>query len=185
MFHTSAGVEAQIQTAIRIKPENMRLGHASYYFKVTADDHFAIRLQGEGENPAPWQGAGIESCVQAAIGVEAGDAVTRQSIHRCKTSTDDDFAIELDPLIANFSMMTPYPGTKVYEIVKSQGRLLIEDWEDYVFFEQKARYEMGEMTAELVEEMYRRAYRQFYLGEKMHFARWTNRDVPAWVRGSI
>ncbi|MCB0081706.1 MAG: hypothetical protein KDE47_12285, partial [Caldilineaceae bacterium] len=26
-----------------------------------------------------------------------------------------------------------------------------------------ARYEMGEMTADLVEEMYRKAYRQFYL----------------------
>ena len=74
-----------------------------------------------------------------------------------------DFAIELDPLIANFSMMTPYPGTKVYEIVKRQGRFLINDWEDYVFFDQRARYEMGEMTAELVEEMYRKAYRQFYL----------------------
>lgn len=74
-----------------------------------------------------------------------------------------NFAIELDPLIANFSMMTPYPGTKVYEIVKRQGRLLVNDWEDYVFFEQKARYEMGDMTAGLVEEMYRKAYRQFYL----------------------
>ncbi|NUQ37392.1 MAG: radical SAM protein [Caldilineales bacterium] len=74
-----------------------------------------------------------------------------------------NFAIELDPLIANFSMMTPYPGTAVYEQVKRQGRMLINDWEDYVFFEQRARYEMGEMTAELVEEMYRKAYRQFYL----------------------
>jgi hypothetical protein len=26
------------------------------------------------------------------------------------------------------------------------------------------------------------AYRQFYLGEKMHFARWTRRRVPHWVR---
>ncbi|HNS01342.1 MAG TPA: radical SAM protein [Anaerolineae bacterium] len=74
-----------------------------------------------------------------------------------------DFAIELDPLIANFSMMTPYPGTKVYEIVKREGKLLMDDWEDYVFFEQKARYEMGELTAELMTEMYRKAYRQFYL----------------------
>ena len=44
-------------------------------------------------------------------------------------------------------------------MVKRQGRLLINDWEDYVFFEQQARYEMGDMTAELVEEMYRKAYR--------------------------
>ncbi len=25
------------------------------------------------------------------------------------------------------------------------------------------------------------AYRQFYLGEKMHFARWTKRKIPTWV----
>ncbi len=98
---------------------------------------------------------GIETIGFFIIGLP-GD--TRETMQRTI-----DFAIELDPLIANFSMMTPYPGTRVYEIVKEQGRLLIEDWEDYVFFEQKARYEMGEMTAELVEEMYRRAYRQFYL----------------------
>jgi radical SAM superfamily enzyme YgiQ (UPF0313 family) len=87
-----------------------------------------------------------------------------------------DFAIELDPVIANFSMMTPYPGTKVYEIVKRQGRFLINDWEDYVFFEQKARYEMGEMTAELVEEMYRKAYRSFYLRPSPILRRIKGRD---------
>jgi anaerobic magnesium-protoporphyrin IX monomethyl ester cyclase len=73
-----------------------------------------------------------------------------------------NFAIELDPMIANFSMMTPYPGTAVYQEVKEHGRFLVDDWDDYVFFDQKARYEMGDLTAELVEEMYRKAYRQFY-----------------------
>lgn len=98
---------------------------------------------------------GLETIAFMIIGLPGE---TRESMQRTI-----DFAIELDPLIANFSMMTPYPGTKVYEIVKRQGRFLINDWEDYVFFEQKARYEMGDMTAELVEEMYRKAYRQFYL----------------------
>ncbi|MCB9156517.1 MAG: radical SAM protein [Caldilineaceae bacterium] len=98
---------------------------------------------------------GLETIAFMIIGLPGE---TRESMQRTI-----DFAIELDPLIANFSMMTPYPGTKVYEIVKRQGRFLINDWEDYVFFEQQARYEMGEMTAELVEEMYRKAYRQFYL----------------------
>lgn len=74
-----------------------------------------------------------------------------------------DFAIEVDPLIANFSMMTPYPGTLVYNIVKEKGRLLIDDWDDYIFFDGKARYEMGDMTAGLVEEMWKSAHRQFYL----------------------
>ncbi len=98
---------------------------------------------------------GLETIAFMIIGLPGE---TRETMQRTI-----DFAIELDPLIANFSMMTPYPGTKVYEIVKRQGRFLIQDWEDYVFFEQKARYELGDMTAELVEEMYRKAYRQFYL----------------------
>lgn len=73
------------------------------------------------------------------------------------------FAIEVDPMIANFSMMTPYPGTKVYEIVKRKGRMLVHDWDDYVFFDGRARYEMGEMSAELVERKWKEAYRRFYL----------------------
>jgi len=98
---------------------------------------------------------GLETIAFLIIGLPGE---TRETMQRTI-----DFAIELDPLIANFSMMTPYPGTKVYEIIKRQGRFLINDWEDYVFFQQAARYEMGDMTAELVEEMYRKAYRQFYL----------------------
>ena len=31
------------------------------------------------------------------------------------------FAIELDPLVANFSMMTPYPGTMAYEQIMNGG----------------------------------------------------------------
>jgi anaerobic magnesium-protoporphyrin IX monomethyl ester cyclase len=98
--------------------------------------------------------AGIETIGFFIIGLP-GD--TRETMQKTI-----DFAIELDPMIANFSMMTPYPGTIVYEQVKQNGRFLVQDWEDYVFFDQKARYEMGDLTAELMEEMYRKAYRQFY-----------------------
>jgi len=98
---------------------------------------------------------GIETIGFFIIGLP-GD--TRESMQRTI-----DFAIEVDPLIANFSMMTPYPGTMVYNIVKEKGRLLIDDWDDYIFFDGKARYEMGDMTAGLVEEMWKRAHRQFYL----------------------
>jgi len=98
--------------------------------------------------------AGIETIGFFIIGLP-GD--TRETMQKTI-----DFAIELDPMIANFSMMTPYPGTIVYEQVKQGGRFLVQDWEDYVFFDQKARYEMGDLTAELMEEMYRKAYRQFY-----------------------
>jgi radical SAM superfamily enzyme YgiQ (UPF0313 family) len=98
--------------------------------------------------------AGIETIGFFIIGLP-GD--TRESMQKTI-----DFAVELDPMIANFSMMTPYPGTFVYEQVKQGGRFLVQDWDDYVFFDTRARYEMGDLTAELVEQMYRKAYRQFY-----------------------
>ena len=98
---------------------------------------------------------GIETIGFFIIGLP-GD--TRESMQRTI-----DFAIEVDPLIANFSMMTPYPGTIVYNQVREKGKLLINDWDDYIFFDGKARYEMGDMTAELVEEMWKRAHRRFYL----------------------
>jgi radical SAM superfamily enzyme YgiQ (UPF0313 family) len=98
--------------------------------------------------------AGIETIGFFIIGLP-GD--TRETMQKTI-----NFAIELDPMIANFSMMTPYPGTIVYEQVKRNGRFLVQDWEDYVFFDAKARYEMGDLTADLMEEMYRKAYRAFY-----------------------
>jgi len=81
-------------------------------------------------------------------------------------STMDDtirFACELDPLVANFSIATPFPGTHMYETVKAHGRLLAETWDDFVFFEGKARFEMPGMPASLVERKWKEAYRRFYL----------------------
>lgn len=74
------------------------------------------------------------------------------------------YAIDLDPLVANFSMMTPYPGTIAYNELKAGGaQFLLKDWDDYVFFEGKARYEFGALTAELQERKWKEAYRRFYL----------------------
>lgn len=73
------------------------------------------------------------------------------------------FACELDPLVANFSMATPFPGTEMREVVLKRGRLLAQDWEDYAFFEDKPTFEMDDLPAELVERKWKEAYRRFYL----------------------
>lgn len=76
------------------------------------------------------------------------------------------FAIELDPLVANFSMATPFPGTELYEIAKREGKILAEDWDDFLFYEGKARFAMPGLPAELVERKWREAYRRFYMRPK-------------------
>jgi len=73
------------------------------------------------------------------------------------------FACELDPLVANFSIATPFPGTEMYDIVKEKGHILADDWDDFVFFEGKARFELPDLPAELVERKWKEAYRRFYL----------------------
>jgi anaerobic magnesium-protoporphyrin IX monomethyl ester cyclase len=73
------------------------------------------------------------------------------------------FAIELDPVVANFSMTTPFPGTEMSRIVQEKGQLLVKDYDDFAFFEGKASFEMDGMTAELVERKWKEAYRRFYL----------------------
>jgi len=73
------------------------------------------------------------------------------------------FACELDPLVANFSMATPFPGTEMREVVLEKGRLLAQDWDDYAFFENQPSFEMNGLPAELVERKWREAYRRFYL----------------------
>lgn len=73
------------------------------------------------------------------------------------------FACELNPIVANFSMATPFPGTPMHEQVLESGRMLVKDWDDFAFFENKAQFETDEMPAELVERKWREAYRRFYL----------------------
>jgi len=99
---------------------------------------------------------GLETVGFFIIGLPGDNAETMEKTIR--------FACELDPLVANFSMLTPYPGTQVWEQVhRNGGRMIVKDWEDYVFFESKARYEIGATTAELQERKWKEAYRRFYL----------------------
>ena len=41
------------------------------------------------------------------------------------------FAIELGPDYAQFSILTPYPGTEIYEEAKREGLILTENYEEY------------------------------------------------------
>jgi radical SAM superfamily enzyme YgiQ (UPF0313 family) len=90
------------------------------------------------------------------------------------------FACELDPVVANFSIATPFPGTDMYETVKANGRMLAETWDDFIFFEGKARFEMPGLPAELVERKWKEAYRRFYL--RPHRVARTLMRKETWLR---
>lgn len=71
-----------------------------------------------------------------------------------------DFLMENKIPTVSFNVLTPYPGTRVYDRLKAEGRLLTEDWQHYdhntVVFEPK------NMTPQELMEGHLWARREFY-----------------------
>lgn len=78
-----------------------------------------------------------------------------------------DFAIKLDPDMAHFTIANPLPGSPLFDQVKKDGEFLIIDWNLYGYTRGKCFFELGEVKKELVERMWRKAYRKFYLRPKV------------------
>jgi radical SAM superfamily enzyme YgiQ (UPF0313 family) len=61
---------------------------------------------------------------------------------------------------ATFHILTPYPGTALYQRMEAEGRLLHRDWD--LYDTRHVVYRTRGMTAEELESGYWRAYRDFY-----------------------
>lgn len=73
-----------------------------------------------------------------------------------------DLACELPCDTVQFSIATPYPGTRMYEMYKEAGWLQSENWEDYVG-STKAVSRTENFTGAQLEFYVHEAYRRFYL----------------------
>jgi anaerobic magnesium-protoporphyrin IX monomethyl ester cyclase len=65
--------------------------------------------------------------------------------------------------MANFMITAPLPGTELYATVIQDGHLFSTDWTDFAIHDNKARFEIGDLTKELVEAKWHEAYRRFYV----------------------
>jgi len=75
-----------------------------------------------------------------------------------------EFAKELNPDIAQFSLTTPYPGTRLYDMIKANGELLFNGWDTFHHTEGKMLYKYpGNAEPKVAEEMYKRAHKEYYL----------------------
>lgn len=75
-----------------------------------------------------------------------------------------DFAIKMNPNIANFSMAIPFPGTELYNMVKQNGKFLVnmDDGIDAGFYANQVFYELEGMDRNEVLKYYRKAMKSFY-----------------------
>jgi radical SAM superfamily enzyme YgiQ (UPF0313 family) len=70
------------------------------------------------------------------------------------------WAIEHSIETATFHILTPYPGTALYQRMQAQGRLLHRDWD--LYDTRHTVFRPAHMTPEQLEAGYWRAYREFY-----------------------
>ncbi|MHA1312686.1 MAG: B12-binding domain-containing radical SAM protein [Candidatus Helarchaeota archaeon] len=73
-----------------------------------------------------------------------------------------NFTKKIDPDAAQFSILIPYPGTPIRDIILKEGKLLTNRWEDYDNEKGIAIFEHGELNKNLMEEMVKKAYNSFY-----------------------
>ncbi len=89
------------------------------------------------------------------------------------------FALELDPDLAHFMIAAPYPGTELWKLVEKEGVFFSHNWDDYAIQADKAHFQIGDLSAELVERKWHEAHRRFYLRPSRIMRRLAMRDTWA------
>lgn len=84
------------------------------------------------------------------------------------------WAIEQGIETATFHILTPYPGTALYNRMAAQGRLLHSNWD--LYDTRHVVFRPAKLTPEVLEKGYWQAYRDFY--------RWGSIVRGAWAKGS-
>ncbi|HET9784850.1 MAG TPA: B12-binding domain-containing radical SAM protein, partial [Terriglobales bacterium] len=85
-----------------------------------------------------------------------------------------DWAITHGLTTATFHIQTPYPGTRLWQRMEADGRILTRNWD--LYDTRHVVYRPARLTADQLEAGYWRAYRDFY--------RWPALARAAWGHGT-
>ncbi len=98
-------------------------------------------------------GIGVEGTILLGLDNQTEDDIKRLI----------DFLLEIDLDLAEFTVLTPFPHTKVYDDLLRAGRIFDHDWNHYNAG--KVVYTPKHMTAERLQELYNYAWDTFYKDE--------------------
>ena len=100
-----------------------------------------------------------------------------------------NLAKELDLDVALFNIAIPYPGTRMWHMIKEKGRLLLSNWDDYYHTSGKMVYEYPDTASpEMVERMLKKAVKDFYFRPKYiikQIPKMLNpNNIPSFMKGA-
>lgn len=149
----AAGLRSLFVGFETLSPHNLREQHK--YHNLNRDYSAAIkRLREEG----------VMVNGSFVYGMDSDDAtVFEQTV---------EWAVTQGIETATFHILTPYPGTLLYERMHAQGRMTSNNWDHYDT--RHAVYQPAQMSIETLESGYWRSYREFY--------RWSSIVRGAWTK---
>jgi len=92
-----------------------------------------------------------------------------------------DFAMENRLAMVNTGIMTPFPGTEVFEKARAENKIFDYDWEHYTGA--NLVYKHPTITKEEIEEAYVQFRRRFYSWPSIFRRFWANRAHPLYYFG--
>lgn len=90
-----------------------------------------------------------------------------------------EFARSLPLDFAQFMIATPYPGSKFYEQVQKDGKLLIKNWHDFNLWT-GAVFNWNGLTKEQIDGLYRKANLKYYFDPKFFLKSLLNFKFANW-----
>ena len=85
-----------------------------------------------------------------------------------------EWAVEQGIETATFHILTPYPGTKLYERMQTQNRIVTDNWD--LYDTRHVVYQPAQLTAQQLQDGYWHAYEQFYKWQAIFQGAWTKDD---------
>ena len=77
-----------------------------------------------------------------------------------------DFSIKLNADYSQFSILTPFPGTPIYNDLKNKNLIDTENWDQYTVLKSVIKYEKLGLSKSMVEHKLAKAYLKFYARPK-------------------
>lgn len=85
-----------------------------------------------------------------------------------------DWAVSQGLTTSTFHILTPYPGTRLFDSMERQGRILHRNWDQYDT--RQVVYKTAGLTADELKKGYDRAYCDFYSWTNIAKASWQHED---------
>ncbi len=98
-------------------------------------------------------GIGVEGTILLGLDTHTEDFIKRLI----------DFLLEIELDLAEFTVLTPFPHTKAFTELESQGRILTKDWDKYTA--DQVVYQPKHMKPERLQELLQYAWDTFYQDE--------------------